>query len=240
MAARFLETCFTPDVLAAQEHYYGRQQVVPTQAGNDPLGTHEMEFVARRDSFYMATVTSDGWPYIQHRGGPVGFLKALDRQTLGFADFKGNRQLLSAGNLTANDRVSLFFMDYPRRERLKILGYARVLDARDYHDLAVQLSPVPGLPGKVERLFLIQVLSFDWNCPQYITPRYTAAEVEETIAPLNQRIVELETELRSSPSNTGVGEGGGKMRAVKIGIRGHRYVRSESEEKESNSSAADS
>lgn len=192
MAGRYLETYFTPDVLAAQVHYYGRSQAIPPQPERDPLGAEEAEFIVRRDSFYMATVTSDGWPYLQHRGGPAGFLKVLDPQTLGFADFKGNRQLLSTGNLAASDRVSLFLMDYPRRERLKILGHARVLDARENHALANQLTPTAELRGKVERLFLISVVSFDWNCPQYITPRYTAAEVEEFIAPLKARLAELE------------------------------------------------
>ncbi len=195
MAGRFLETYFTPEVLAAQAHYYGRSQVVPPQPEHDPLSAEEAEFIARRDSFYMATVTSDGWPYIQHRGGPTGFLRLLDPQTLGFADFKGNRQLLTMGNLAATDRVSLFLMDYPRRERLKILGHARTLDARDHGDLADQLTPTPDLRGKVERVFLINVVSFDWNCPQYITPRYTAAEVEAAAAPLRQRIEELEARL---------------------------------------------
>jgi predicted pyridoxine 5'-phosphate oxidase superfamily flavin-nucleotide-binding protein len=140
-------------------------------------------------------VTSDGWPYLQHRGGPEGFLKLLDRQTLGFADFKGNRQLLSTGNLAASDRGSLFLMDYPRRERFKILGHARVLDAREHRDLAEQLAPAPDLRGKVERLFLVNVVSFDWNCPQNITPRFNSVEVEESVAPLRQRIDELESRL---------------------------------------------
>jgi len=197
MAGRFLETYFTPDVLAAQSHYYGRSQAIPPQAERDPLGAEEAEFIARRDSFYMATVTSDGWPYIQHRGGPAGFLKVLDEQTLGFADFKGNRQLVSTGNLAASTRVALFLMDYPRRERLKILGHARVLDARDDPALADELTPTPELRGKVERVFLINVISFDWNCPQYITPRYTAEEVTEAVAPLKHRIAELEAQLKS-------------------------------------------
>ena len=196
MASRYLETYFTPEVLAAQAHYYGHPQDVPSAAEHDPLGVEETDFIARRDSFYMATVTSDGWPYLQHRGGPAGFLKVLDPQTLGFADLKGNRQLVSTGNLAASDRVSLLLMDYPHRERLKIRGHARVFDARDHGDLVNQLSPAPDLRGKVERVFLINVVSFDWNCPKYITPRFTAAEVEEFVAPLKRRIAELEARLR--------------------------------------------
>jgi predicted pyridoxine 5'-phosphate oxidase superfamily flavin-nucleotide-binding protein len=198
MAGRYLETYFTPEVLSAQEHYYGRPQPVPPQPERDPLTAEEMEFIARRDSFYMATVTSNSWPYVQHRGGPAGFLKVLDPQTLGFADFRGNRQLLSTGNLAASDRVSLFLIDYPRRERLKILGHARVLDARDRPDLVRQLAPASELRGKVERLFLIDVVSFDWNCSQYITPRYTEEEVRQIVEPLKKRAAELERELEQA------------------------------------------
>jgi hypothetical protein len=198
MAGRYLETHFTPEVLAAQEHYCGRSQLIPPQPERDPLTTEETEFIGRRDSFYMATVTSDGWPYLQHRGGPAGFLRVIDPQTLGFADFKGNRQLLSTGNLAARDRVSLFLMDYPRRERLKILGHARVLDARDQPGLTDQLTPLPELRGNVERLFLIDVISFDWNCPKYITPRYTEEEVCPIIEPLKKRVAELERALENA------------------------------------------
>ena len=204
MAGQYLETYFTPDVLAAQSRYYGRSQVIPLQPERDPLSAEEIEFIARRDSFYMATVTSDGWPYVQHRGGPPGFLKVIDPQTLGFADFKGNRQLLSTGNLAACDRVSLFLMDYPRRERLKILGQARVLDAGEHRDLAEKLTPAPELRAKVERLFLITVISFDWNCAQYITPRYSEAEVREAVAALQQRVGELEAALRQKSQHSDV------------------------------------
>ncbi len=200
MAGRFLETYFTPEVLAAQAHYYGRPQVIPPQQEQDPLGTEETDFISRRDSFYMATVTGDGWPYLQHRGGPPGFLRVLGPQLLGFADFRGNRQLLTTGNLAASDRVLLFLMDYPHRERLKILGHARVLDGREHPDLADQLTPAPELRGKIERLFLIRVVSFDWNCPQYITPRHTDAEVEAVVAPMRRRIAELEALLAGRES----------------------------------------
>ena len=155
-----------------------------------------------RDSFYMATTNSDGWPYLQHRGGPAGFLRVLGPHQLGFADLKGNRQMLTTGNLDGDERVALFLMDYPNRERLRILGHAKVLDAREHPALADQLTPTPEMRSKIERLFLIEVVSFDWNCPQYITPRFTEAEVETHIAPFKARIAELETQLSivSSPS----------------------------------------
>ena len=165
-------------------------------AERDPLGAEEVEFISRRDSFYMATVTETGWPYIQHRGGKPGFLRVLSPGQLAFADFKGNRQLLSTGNLAADDRVTFFLMDYPQQTRLKILGHARVEDAREHPELVGQLSDANERP-MVERLFFIEVVSFDWNCPQHITPRYTAAEVEAAVAPLEQRIAELEEQLKT-------------------------------------------
>jgi predicted pyridoxine 5'-phosphate oxidase superfamily flavin-nucleotide-binding protein len=179
MAITFQQTLMTPDVRRAQEHYYGRAAKAVETPNRDELTAEETDFIAARDSFYMATVTEDGWPYIQHRGGPRGFLRVLGQNQLGFADFKGNRQLLSTGNLNGNDRVCLFLMDYPHRERLKILGHAKVLDAREQPGLVDQLSPTKELRGSVERLFLIDVLAFDWNCSQHITPRYTVEEFQD-------------------------------------------------------------
>jgi len=193
-----MQIALTPAVQAAQERSFGKHQEVATAPERDAFTEDEAAFIASRDSFYLATTNSDGWPYIQHRGGPPGFLKVLGPHQLGFADFKGNRQLLSTGNLDGNDRVALFLMDYPRRERLKILGHARVLDAREDSALADELSPAPELRDRVERLFLIDVVGFDWNCPQYITPRYTAAEVAELVAPLKARLAELEAQVRSA------------------------------------------
>ncbi|MCX6982782.1 MAG: pyridoxamine 5'-phosphate oxidase family protein [Verrucomicrobia bacterium] len=194
MAAKFMQLVLTPAVQAAQERYFGKHQAVAGAPERDPFTDDEAAFIARRDSFYMATTNSDGWPYIQHRGGPAGFLRVLGPHQLGFADFKGNRQMLTTGNLDGNDRVALFLMDYPNRERLKILGHAQVLDAREHASLADQLTPMPELHSKIERLFLIEVVSFDWNCPQYITPRFTESEVEHAVAPLKARIAELEAQ----------------------------------------------
>lgn len=196
MAEKFMQLVLTPAVKAAQERYFGKHQTVAGAPERDPFTDDEAAFIARRDSFYMATTNSDGWPYIQHRGGPAGFLRALGLHQLGFADFSGNRQMLTTGNLDGNNRVALFLMDYPNRERLKILGHARVFDARDHTSLADQLTPAPELRSKIERLFLVEVVSFDWNCPQYITPRFTGAEVERAVAPLRARIAELEAQLR--------------------------------------------
>jgi len=191
MSGRYREIHFTPSVLAAQERYFGRSQDIQPQPGRDPLTADEIQFIQSRDSFYLATVTETGWPYVQHRGGAAGFLRVVSPTQLAFADYTGNRQMLSTGNLTANDRVALFLMDYPQRTRLKIMGHARVEDAREHPDLVAQFTE-PETRGIVERLFLIEIVSFDWNCPKYITPRYTAAEIEALIEPLKQRIVELE------------------------------------------------
>lgn len=196
MALRFLELYCTPAVLEAQRRYYGSGHPVGAEGSSDRLTLAEREMIESRDSFYLATVNADGWPYLQHRGGPPGFLRVLDEHHLGFADLRGNRQLLSTGNLATNDRVALFLVDYPQRVRLKIAGRARVIDARDDPDLASRLAPEPlSKRSKVERLFLIEVVGFDWNCPQHLTPRYTLAEIEALAAPLRARIAELEAKL---------------------------------------------
>jgi predicted pyridoxine 5'-phosphate oxidase superfamily flavin-nucleotide-binding protein len=195
MAAKFLDLAFTDSVRKAQEHYYGKSQPVENAPEHDTLTDDEMGFIQSRDSFYMATVSETGWPYVQHRGGQPGFLRVLSPAALAFADYKGNRQLLSTGNLAVSDRVTLFLMDYPQRTRLKILGHARVEDARQHPELVAQLAEAE-VHRLVERLFLIEVVSFDWNCPKYITPRYTAAEIQELVAPLRQRIADLEARLK--------------------------------------------
>jgi predicted pyridoxine 5'-phosphate oxidase superfamily flavin-nucleotide-binding protein len=195
MAGQYLETHLTPSVLAAQEKYYGASQSVPPQPERDLLTADEIEFIQSRDSFYLATITSNGWPYIQHRGGKKGFLKVTGQNQLSFADCRGNRQMLSTGNLADNDRVALFLIDYPQRARLKIMGHARVLDTHEHPGLAAELAD-PSMQKAIERIFQIQVISFDWNCPKFITPRYTAEEIAEAVAPLKRRIAELEALIR--------------------------------------------
>src|SRR5436190_23407382 len=195
MPANFQRLSRTTSVREAQKHYYGAAE--PEARGATPLDEltpEEVDLIQSRDSFYMATINAEGWPYIQHRGGRPGFLRVLDSQQLAFADYRCNRQMLSTGNLATNDRVALFLMYYPQRTRLKILGHARVEDARQHPELVQQLAE-PEARRIVERLFFIEVVSFDWNCPKYITPRYTAEEVEQIVAPLKQRIAELESRL---------------------------------------------
>jgi predicted pyridoxine 5'-phosphate oxidase superfamily flavin-nucleotide-binding protein len=196
MARHYLEVLTTPEVLAARTKFYGKSGTAPQGTPPDTLNADEIEFIGQRDSFYLSTVSADGWPYIQHRGGPPGFLHVTSPSSLAFADYKGNRQLLSVGNIATNQRVSLFLMDYPQQTRLKILGHARVVDAREQPALADSLSDADERQN-VERLFLIDVVSYDWNCPQHITPRYTAAEVKSAIKPLQDRVKELEDELKA-------------------------------------------
>lgn len=194
MAGKYMQLVLTPAVQQAQDKYFGKHQIIASAPETDPLTGSEAYFIESRDSFYMATVSETGWPYLQHRGGPPGFVKVLGPNLIGFADLKGNRQLVSTGNLDVTDRVAIFMMDYPHRTRLKLLGHARVLDAREHSELADQLAP-ESLRNRVERLFLIQVISYDWNCPQYITQRFTATEVDKYAAPLKARIAELEAQL---------------------------------------------
>lgn len=202
MAMKYLETMMTESVLRAQRQYYGHAAKITNAPERDLLGEGEAEFIAARESFYLGTVSETGWPYVQHRGGPKGFLHLLNPSTLVFADYQGNRQLLSTGNLSVDDRVSLFLMDYPNRTRLKILGHARVEDARLHPDLAAQLAN-PGMKARGERIIFIDVVSFDWNCPKYITPRYSFEEVEELAGSLKARIADLETELGTIKARAG-------------------------------------
>lgn len=190
MPSNFLNLTVTPAVAAAQKRYYGQAFAPQPDSGGDELGEVERDFIAARDSFYLATITETGWPYVQHRGGPPGFLRAISPSRLAFADLRGNRQMLSTGNVAANDRVALFLMDYPQRSRLKILGHARIFPAAESPELAAQL--ITPANSHVERIAVIDVVTYDWNCPKYITPRYTKAEVEAVVAPLRARIAELE------------------------------------------------
>lgn len=178
MPRKYPAITFTDSVKSAQEHYGSRATATKVEAwemDDDRLGENEAQFVAARDGFYLATVNEDGWPYVQFRGGPKGFLKALDTTTLAYGDFRGNRQLLSMGNLRHSPRVSLFFMDYANRKRLKVMATTEVFDAAARPDLAAAVSD-PAYKGKVERVVVFHLAAFDWNCPQHITPRFTAEE----------------------------------------------------------------
>jgi len=199
MGHRFAEIAFTPAVQAQQTAHGSRDSYLRFSEGepwNDRLGPKETEFIAARDGFYLASVGETGWPYVQFRGGPPGFLRVLDERTLGWADFRGNLQYVSVGNLTGDDRVAMFLMDYANRRRLKIFGHAEPREVGADAGLAARLA-MPGYKGVVERAVVVQVAGFDWNCPQHITPRFTLDEVERATTPLRERVAELESRLAS-------------------------------------------
>ena len=182
MTHRFADVTFTDGVKTAQEHYgsRARNERLQTKFGpNDQLTPRETDFIVQRDTFYLATVSETGWPYLQHRGGPPGFLKVLGPNQLAYADFRGNTQLISVGNVSKNDRCSLILMDYPNRHRLKILGHVRVEDGRSVDVTDLAKVELPGSKARLERVVFIAVVAFDWNCPQHITRRYTESEFEE-------------------------------------------------------------
>lgn len=197
---------FTPVVKRLQERYGSRQQyerMKHARASRDHFTEFEIDFLRERDSFYWATVGSTGWPYVQHRGGPKGFIKVIDSQTLAFADFRGNKQFVSTGNLLTDNRVAIIFVDYPQQARLKILGRVEILEGEKAAPLMEQVR-MTGYKAAVERIFIIHMEAYDWNCPQHIRPRYTAEEirdavreVEETLRSAEKENAELRQERRN-------------------------------------------
>ena len=213
MAQNYVHTLFTDAARAMQEADGSRGSYARMEqdASGEPdtISDKEAEFIAARDSFYLASVTTEGWPYMQHRGGPAGFLKVLPGNRLGFADYRGNRQHVSTTNLIAEPRVSLFLMDYPNRRRLKILGRARIVSAEDDPELVASLMP-QGYKALAERAYIIDLVGFDWNCPQHITPRFTEAELAQAIRPLTTELNQLRSEVERLrallPSNQNNGD----------------------------------
>ena len=194
MTHNFGSLVFTPVVKALQERYGSRRQYARLEtfpSTRDRIGAEESDFIGARDTFYMATIGSTGWPYIQHRGGPKGFLKVIDQQTIAFADFRGNKQYISAGNLTTNDRVALILMDYPNQLRLKILGHVEVVEGEQAKEWIPKVS-LAGYHAVIERVFVIRVEAMDWNCQQHIIRRFTVEEIHEELLPIEKRMQELE------------------------------------------------
>jgi predicted pyridoxine 5'-phosphate oxidase superfamily flavin-nucleotide-binding protein len=198
MSYGFLDIAVTPSVRAVQvqmkvdhtwQDFKGHREF-------DSFTNSEAAFIAARDSFYIATVSETGWPYVQHRGGPAGFLKVVGDRTLAFADYRGNRQYISTGNVAANDRACLFLMDYTRRERLKVYVHVETLGVEDDPALTALVTD-PAYGAKVERIFRLRLETFDWNCPQHITPRFSEEEVSAAVAPLRERLAALEAENRA-------------------------------------------
>lgn len=222
MPNAFATISFTENVKAAQSRYGSREHNRGFELQDDPrneLSRLESEFIEARDSFYMATISENNWPYVQHRGGPAGFMRVLDARTIGFADFSGNKQYLSVGNLNAHARVSIILMDYPNRRRLKIWGITRIVHAADEPEMIARLE-VSGYRARVERGIVIQVEAIEWNCPQHITPRYSEAEVDHVMKPLMEENQKLREQVRQQ-TFTEVDEplGSGPLALVISGIR---------------------
>ena len=197
MGHKFAEIAFTDTVKSIQFNMGSRKMYTrmeePSEDYNNLLGPNEAAFISARDSLYMATVSETGWPYVQHRGGPQGFVKILDEKSIAMPDFRGNRQYVSVGNLTKDDRVSLFFMDYANKTRLKLLGRVTLVGL-DKPDIIEKLQ-MPDYRGHIERGFVITVEGFDWNCPQHITERYTLPDIEKSASVMQDRVIELEAQL---------------------------------------------
>jgi predicted pyridoxine 5'-phosphate oxidase superfamily flavin-nucleotide-binding protein len=198
MSYGFLDIALTPSVLAAQAEMGADHLWTKFEGHRDFKRFTEKEagFIAERDSFYIASVSETGWPYVQHRGGPPGFLKMIDDRTLAFLDYRGNRQYISTGNLRANDRACLILLDYPRRARLKIYGHVEKLPL-DADPVLTKLVTDEGYGATPERIFRLHLDAFDWNCPQHITPRFTEHEIAVAVQPLRDRIAGLERENAS-------------------------------------------
>lgn len=190
------DVAFTPAVKAIQQRLGSRDSYARMEQGHGwgrTIDESLAAFIAERDSFYLGSATADGQPYIQHRGGKPGFLQVIDERTLGFADFKGNRQYISMGNLSENDRVFVFLMDYPNRRRVKIWGRAEVVEKDT--DLLQRLTD-DDYEGRPERVFVIRVEAWDVNCPQHISPRFTQREIQPTLDELERRNAQLQERIR--------------------------------------------
>jgi uncharacterized protein len=206
MAYAFGSLAFTPIIKALQERYGSRRQYARREASAfvaSPIGPSEAEFLAECDSFYMASVGESGWPYVQHRGGPKGFLKVIDERTIAFADFRGNKQYISTGNLMIDDRVALILVDYPRQVRLKILGRVKIFEGVEAKEWIEKLRQ-PTYDTVVERVFVIRVEASDWNCQQHITPRFTEEQIRGALEPIEKRVEALERENRELKSRLGL------------------------------------
>ena len=197
MTQTFGSLVFTPAVKALQERYGSRRQYARMEEWGGGvragLGPEERDFLGERDTFYMASLGATGWPYVQLRAGPKGFLKVIDDRAIAFADFLGNKQYVSTGNLMTDNRVALILVDYPRQQRLKILGRAEIFEGDKAKDWLARVRD-PTYKAKTERVFVIRIEAFDWNCPQHIVPRFTEEEIREVLEPVERQMQELENE----------------------------------------------
>jgi uncharacterized protein len=222
MPNRFLETVFTPSVRAEQTRHGSRagyDRFLSRRVTGDTIAAglteQEVAFIAARDSFYLATVSATGWPHVQHRGGPAGFVRILDTQTLGWADFSGNRQYVTIGNAADNDRVAMIFMDYSAQRRLKVLGRMTAVEIDNRPDLKERLEVV-NYGATIEHAMRVTVTGFDWNCPQHITPRYTASELASAVEPLRRQIIDLQALVDSATADRSPSHGKPCDRSIDI------------------------
>ena len=221
MPRAFADITFTPSVKAAQTLYGSREANTGFELAEDKRQTltePEMAFIAERDSFYMATISENDWPYVQHRGGAAGFIKVIDERTIGFADFKGNRQYISVGNINAMSRVSLILMDYPSRRRLKLWGTAQIVHEAEAPQLIAMLEN-PSYRARIERAIVIRIEAIEWNCPQHITPRFTENEIEQLIAPVlaeNRQLKQQQTQTQTQTQYQQLGTGSLPLRITGI------------------------
>ncbi|MFC0185787.1 hypothetical protein SAMN04515674_11439 [Pseudarcicella hirudinis] len=188
---------FTDAIKVLQEKKGSREGYAHMEKNQytEGLGDFEKDFIENRDSFYLATIGENGYPYIQHRGGPKGFIRVLNDKTIGIVDFRGNKQYISVGNVSENPHVSLILMDYPRRARMKIYADLRIVEINEDPGLFLNLDP-SDYKHQSERMMIFEVRAFDWNCPQHITPRYTADEINEAFAQRNEYVAQLEREVQ--------------------------------------------
>jgi uncharacterized protein len=196
MTKSFGSLVFTPVVKALQGRYGSRRQYASLERQSDTparLGPDEREYLAERDTFYVASIGATGWPYVQHRGGPKGFLKVIDDSTIAFADFRGNKQYISTGNLMTDDRVALILVDYPRQLRLKILGHVGIFEGEEAKEWLAKVRD-PGYKATTERVYVIRIEAFDWNCQQHIIPRFTEGEIRDVLEPVERQMQHLQEE----------------------------------------------
>lgn len=197
MAKNFAEIAFTDAVKKLQEKHGSRKSYERMEKFSiiDGLAQREMDFIKNRDSFYLASIGVKKFPYIQHRGGPKGFLKVLDSKRIGFIDFIGNKQYVSVGNMATNNNVSLIMIDYPSRTRLKIFGKSEIVELKDNPEL-YELLDLKDYKFRPERMMIFHIEAYDWNCPQHITPRYTVDEINNAFLPQQEYIASLEQEIK--------------------------------------------
>jgi predicted pyridoxine 5'-phosphate oxidase superfamily flavin-nucleotide-binding protein len=199
MHQNFTKFAFTDSVKEVQKLYGTRKAYERMERSDDKfeLTANETAFIEASDGFYMGTVGEHGWPYVQYRGGPVGFLKVIDRTAIAYVDFRGNGQYISTGNINHNNKTSLFLMDYPSQRRLKIWAETTIIKANEDAELLEKLT-MQGYPAKRERIVMLKIQAYDWNCPQHITQRYTQAQLEALIAPIVKENQKLKQQLGAS------------------------------------------